>query len=135
MRYRIFTAIIILTIAVNLHAESVTIRTHAPGIWAIEGTEEYDRWVVIHNLEESIKAGVYHLEVIARKKGDPVWSVERLVNHMAITEEALSESVTSPLKRGAVYPEAFEIAYKAWVARNVDQGGEICQSSVLQCMQ
>ena len=134
MCYGIFTAIVTLITAVNLHADCVTIRTHKPGIWAVEGTEEYDRWVVIHDLEESIKSGVYHLEVIARKKGDPVWSVERLVDHMAITEEALCNSVTNPLNRGAVYPEAFEFAYKAWVTRNAEQGGEICQTSVLNCM-
>ncbi len=104
---------------------------HAAGIWALPDTQTHNRWVVIHNIKEAETSGVFHIEVIARKKGEPKWSVTRICPHMAITAEALARSVTQPRSSGAVYPEAFDNAYGAW-----KKGAEkpICSRSVIECL-
>jgi len=104
---------------------------HKAGIWALPETETHNRWVVIHNLEAAKTSGVFHIEVIARKKGAPKWSITRLCPHMAITGEALARSVTQPRSSGAVYPEGFDDAYGAW-----KKGGQkpICSQSVIECL-
>ncbi|KAF0814972.1 hypothetical protein IGB42_00048 [Andreprevotia sp. IGB-42] len=88
----------------------------------------------LHDLARSGHTGIYHLEVLGLRRGDPAWKVRHLVDHMAITEEALLRSIIKPLKRGGVYPESFHWAYQAWQALNHGAGGDICQSNVLQCM-
>lgn len=104
---------------------------HPAGIWALPDTQTHNRWVVIHNLKGAKASGVFHIEVIARKKGAPKWSITRLCPHMAITGEALARSVTQPRSSGAVYPEAFDDAYGAW-----KEGGQkpICSQSVIECL-
>ena len=109
--------------------------SHAAGIWSIADTPGMSRWIVIHDLEASQTTGIYHIEVIGRKSGDPSWQIVRLAPHMAITEKALRESIVEPLNTGAVYPEAYDDAYSAWQAQNGGAGGVVCTSSVLDCMQ
>ena len=112
------------------------LQQHPIGIWSIaDGVKEERRWLIIHNLKEGAKSGVFHIEVIGRGKGQPVWNIRHISNHMAISEKALLRSVIKPLNKGAVYPESFENAYKAWHAQNNGKGGFICHSDVLQCLQ
>ena len=108
---------------------------HAAGIWSIADTPGMSRWIVIHGLDTSKTTGIYHIEVIGRKTGDPQWQIVRLVPHMAITEKALRESILEPLESGAVYPEVFEDALAGWQAQNDGAGGSVCETSVTQCMQ
>lgn len=112
-------------------ASPADIFAHKAGIWALPDDEGYHRWVVIHNLDEAKTSGTFHIEVIARKKGDPKWAISRLCPHMAITAEALAGSVTGPLTSGAVYPEAFYDAYRAWKAT---RDKAVCTDSVLACL-
>jgi hypothetical protein len=114
-----------------LGASPADIFAHKTGIWALPDDEGHHRWVVIHNLEEARTSGTFHIEVIARKQGDPKWAISRLCPHMAITAEALARSVTRPLDSGAVYPEAFNDAYRAWKAT---RHKAICTESVLACL-
>ena len=106
----------------------------AVGIWSINGTGKEQRWIVIHNLADGKKTGIYHIEVIQKATGAPSWQIERLVKHMAITEAALKRSVVKPLNSGAVYPEAFDDARAEWQAQNGGKGGEVCSTSVIDCM-
>lgn len=104
------------------------------GIWSIAEIPGMSRWIVIHDAETSKTTGLYHIEVIGRRDGDPAWRIIHLVPHMAITREALLESILEPLHSGAVYPEVFDDAYTAWQARNDGAGGSVCSSTVLECM-
>jgi hypothetical protein len=108
---------------------------HAAGIWSIGDTPGMKRWIVIHDRDAAKTTGVYHIEVIGRKSGDPAWQIVRLVPHMAITEKALLESILEPLDTGAVYPESFDDAYASWQLQNDGAGGSVCEQSVTQCMQ
>ncbi len=102
--------------------------------WSIAGTPGMSRWIVIHDPGSAQENGVYHIEVIGRKTGDPAWHIVHLVPHMAITAQALQASVAEPLQSGAVYPESFDDAYAAWQAQNDGAGGGICTSTVVECM-
>ncbi len=103
-------------------------------IWSIESTQYMSRWVVIHHHDNATPTGVYHIEVVGRNNGDAAWQVVRLVHHMAITDKALSGSVMESLDKGAVYPESFNYAFSAWKKENDGKGGEICNTSVVECM-
>ena len=133
---QLFAMIGALFIAVTVYspcpaASPTDLFAHKAGIWALPDTDTHNRWVVIHNRKEAETSGVFHIEVIARKKGAPKWSITRLCPHMAITGEALARSVTQPRSSGAVYPEPFDDAYGAW-----KKGGQkpICSQSVIECL-
>ena len=110
------------------------LQDHTEGIWSLLNSKNEKRWIVIHNISQSAKSGVYHIEDLSLGKGEPVWKVHHLVNHMAITQEALLRSIIAPLKKGAVYPEAFDSAYKDWQSKNAGAGGVICKTQVSQCL-
>ena len=112
------------------------LQQHPIGIWSIaDGIDHERRWIIIHNLEEGMKSGVFHIEVIGRGKGQPAWNIRHISRHMAISENALLRSVIKPLKSGGVYPESFHDAYHAWQMQNNGKGGFVCHSDVLQCLQ
>jgi len=128
-------AMLILPVAVQAEDRPKTaLQDHRPGIWSLPPDRGESRWLVIHGLAQSAQSGVYHIEVLRRATGDPVWKIGRLANHMAITEAALARSVVAPLKKGAVYPESFDDAYRKWQAQNDGAGGTVCQTEVLQCL-
>lgn len=112
----------------------VDLQRHKPGLWAIEGTNKLNRWIIIHNLAEAEMTGIYHIEVIGRGVNDPVWKIQHLAGHMAISATALAASVLKPLTQGDVYPETFEQAYRVWLRQNQDRGGPVCEQSVLACL-
>ena len=114
--------------------DTIDIQSHDKGIWSINGTEKEQRWLVIHNLADGKKTGIYHIEVIQKATGAPSWRIEHLARHMAITETALIRSVVKPLSSGAVYPEAFDDALAEWQAENGGNGGEVCRTSVIDCI-
>jgi len=115
--------------------DEAAIFSHKPGIWAIEGKGTLARWVVIHNLPEAKDTGVFHIEVVGRVKGKPSWDIKRICSHMAITKDALKRSVTKPLNKGAVYPEAFDDAYAGW-KKDAEAGKKtICDRSVPECLE
>ena len=109
--------------------------SHNPGIWQIEGTPGQRRWLIIHNLAEARATGIFHIEIIGRRNGQPAWSIVHICDHMAITQAALERSVIRPLDNGAVYPENFEAALARW-KKEADQGRQrICTTSVSDCLQ
>jgi hypothetical protein len=129
------TAIILAFIFIATYGYCADIRGHRQGIWSIRGTEKQDRWIVIHHLSDGLRSGIYHIEVIGREKGAHKWSVKHLVNHMAITEKALQASIVKPLKKSAVYPEAFDDGYKEWLSQDSGKGGPVCETSIEHCME
>lgn len=116
-------------------ASEADLSKHEKGIWSIKGTPEKKMWIVIHNLKEAKETGIYHIEVLARGFDEPVWKVEHVIKHMAITQSALASSVLKPLDKGAVYPETFDNAYNDWQKQNSGKGGFICTSHLSDCMQ
>ena len=133
-KMKIFLSIILLFYGQSVFCAEVDLFQHENGIWSIQGTEEKNSWVIIHNLKEAKDTGVFHIEVIARKVDDPAWKIEHVVKHMAITKSALSASVLKPLDKGAVYPETFDTAFEEWCKQNSGKGGSVCTSSITDCM-
>ena len=113
----------------------VDLLANQSGLWSIEPDGQVARWVEIHNLEEAKATGIFHIEVLGRRHGDPAWKVQHLVPHLAITAAALQRSVVKPLRQGSVYPETFDSAYSTWRTHR-DAGGDapVCDSSVTACM-
>lgn len=131
-------SILLVALAVTLAgfaaAADPRIAGHDRGIWSIPGKAGAKRWIVIHNLSEASANGIYHIEVLQRAEGAPVWQVERLARHMAITESALKRSVIEPLSGGAVYPEPFDDALRRWRTENNGRGGRVCNATVSACL-
>ena len=93
------------------------------------------RWVEIHNLGGAKQTGLFHVEVLGRRRGDPAWKVEHLVPHLAITTAALRRSIVEPLAGLSVYPETFEDAYRLWQKAGGAAGKRpICESTVDDCL-
>jgi hypothetical protein len=108
---------------------------HRPGLWSIEPTPTLIRWIEIHHLDDAARSGIFHVEVLARVRGEPASKVQHVAPHLAITTAALQRSVLGPLTRGSVYPETFDGAYAAWKkARDAGGPAPICESSVLECL-
>lgn len=115
-------------------SEADVLSAHAEGIWSLPPTATHQRWLVIHNLGQGLETGIFHIEVLARPEGEPIWKVERVRPHMAIHREALERSLVAPLEQGAVYPEAFNDAYAAWRNEDALGGGRVCVTSVIECL-
>ncbi|MDO9105645.1 MAG: DUF5086 family protein [Methylovulum sp.] len=131
---KITVMLLFVLMAQPVSSAGVDLQQHKPGIWSFSATKKLHRWVIIHNLEEAKTTGIYHIEVIARGLHDPAWQIQHLARHIAITETALAASVLKPLTKGAVYPESFDGAYRAWQRENQGQGGTVCRQTVLACL-
>jgi hypothetical protein len=103
-------------------------------VWDLPGTATENRWVEVHSIESIGAATVYHVSVLSRRKGEPVWSLKHLVPHMAITEEALRRSVVK-LSRSqhTAYPETYDGGYNQWRALRNKGTVPICDTSLLEC--
>ncbi len=82
--------------------------------WEIAGPSDKITWIEIHNGKEAQSDGIAHVSVHARKKGDPIWELQWICPHIAITTEALKRSVLRPLKTRGAYPERYDAAYAKW---------------------
>ncbi len=110
----------------------------APGdhdVWELSGAAHSVRWVVVHNLVDGRKKGVYHVEVLEREKGAPRWQFRRLAAHMALTRAALRASVVRPLKSGRVSPEQFEAAFAEWRRRSAAGTAPVCDRTIVACLE
>jgi hypothetical protein len=123
---------LLLFVPIGFAEEATDIFAHKIGIWEIPASNDLKRWLVIHNLETAKQENIFHIEILGRKKGRPVWDIMRLKDHMAITPKALKESVTRSLKSGAVYPERFDDAFAKWKKQDNQM---ICSTSVMDCME
>jgi len=108
---------------------------HRAGLWSLQPAADADRWVEVHNLDEAKMSGIFHIEVLSRRRGAPAWQITHLAPHMAITRAALERSVVKPLKTGAVYPESFDSAFQVWLAdERAGKHPSVCESSVDRCL-
>ena len=117
----------------SVYAE-VNIESNPTGIWSITDTAKQNRWLIIHNLTEAQKTGIYHIEVIGRNKKAPAWQIQHIAPHIAINKSALFASIIKPLNKGDVYPETFNNAFTAWQKENDGKGGAVCTTFVIDCM-
>jgi len=109
--------------------------THRPGLWSLPPRGDMVRWVEIHDLDQARKSGLFHIEVLGRRRGDPAWKIEHLLPHMAITTMALRRSIVEPLTAGSVYPETFDDAYRRWQKTGASAGGApICETTLDECL-
>lgn len=100
------------------------------GAWELPYEKETKRWVVIHNLDSAKEDGIFHIEVLNRKKSDEPWQVQRLKYHMAITHEAFIKDLVQPTK-GKVHPDPYIGEYRNWL-KSADK--LVCKTSILQCI-
>lgn len=103
---------------------------YSTNYWEIAGSAEKITWVEIHNSQEAKATGIAHLEVLARRKGDPVWEVQHVCPHMAITTDALQRSVLRPFHGKSVYPETYESAFARWKLAAQNGSATICTTSI-----
>ncbi len=103
---------------------------YSTNFWEIGGKAGNVTWVEIHNSKEAKNTGVAHVSVITRKQGSPVWEIEWVCPHIAITTEALKRSVIRPFKTREVYPERFLEAYKRWKEDEKKGAAVICSTSL-----
>jgi Domain of unknown function (DUF5086) len=102
--------------------------------WLLPDTATDLRWLEIHNVEHASTEALYHVSVLSRHKGDPVWNLKRLVAHMAITESALARSVSPRAARlRAAYPETYEEAYRSWLTLREKGSAPVCDTNVMEC--
>ena len=81
-------------------------------LWSLPAAPGLSRWLIVHNLSSAAADGLYHVEVLERRQGQQPWQFQRLAAHLALTEQALRASIVAPLKRGGVYPESYQFAYR-----------------------
>jgi hypothetical protein len=103
-------------------------------LWTLPSADGTSRWLEIHNLKGPRDEGLFHIEVLERDEGDPVWKFRRLAPHMAVTEAALRASIVKPLEKGSVYPESFDEAYRAWKSAGAAGYAFVCTSTVAACL-
>ena len=42
-------------------------------VWELSRTDTTTRWLVVHNLAEGKQSGLFHVEILERRNGDPAW--------------------------------------------------------------
>lgn len=125
------------TLSGRAEAQGVTaaqVLHHREGIWSLDPANSLRRWIVIHKLADADENAVLHIEVLAQKEGAQPWQFQRLAAHMAVTMDALRTSIRKPLKRGAVYPEAFEYAFLAWTRQKANGQAPVCTTHIDRCL-
>jgi hypothetical protein len=125
----LFLAVAFLT-AVPIAQSAPQPDIYSSDFWEIAGQPKKITWIEIHNSKEAQSSGIVHVSVLARQKGAPVWELEWVCNHIAITAEALKRSVIRPFKTRGAYPEKFYDAYHRWLADEKDGKAIICSTSI-----
>lgn len=104
-------------------------------LWSIAAPAGMRRWIEIHDRAAVPPGGVYHVEVLERRAGDPPWKLRHLAPHLAVTEAALRASVLKPLREGAVYPESFDAAYARWRQLEARGAAPVCGTRIGLCLE
>jgi hypothetical protein len=126
---------LVATFLFMIASQSGDLFDHRAGLWSLPAVGETLRWVEIHNVEEARRSGVFHIQVLSRRRADPAWKVQSVAAHMAITVAALQRSVVSRLSTGSVYPEQFDEAYREWErARRAGTAAPVCDTTVDRCL-
>ena len=126
----LFIFMALMTLAISPARAGAQPDIYSTDFGEITGKAGNDTWVEINNRKEAQTNGVAHISVITRTKGAPVWKIEWVCPHIAITTDALKRSVIRPFKARAVYPEAFYEAYGHWKTDKKKGPAVICSTSV-----
>jgi hypothetical protein len=130
-----FTIVTVITLLASVALGAPATVPGENELWELSRDDSAVRWLVIHNLAEGKKSGVFHVEVLERKLEDPAWRFTRLVAHMAVTQQALRASVSKPLRSGHVYPEHFHHAFAEWQKEEAAGTATICETAVQDCLE
>jgi hypothetical protein len=130
MMKRLFTFLALIVLAVSTARAGSLPDIYSTNFWKIEGKVGNQTWVEIFNCDEAKTNGIAHVSVITRKEGSPVWKIEWVAPHVAITTDALKRSVLSPFKTRGAYPEHFYEAYDRWKEEKKKGKAIICTTSL-----
>jgi hypothetical protein len=91
--------------------------------------------VLVHQCElTSHNKDSCHIEVAHFTPGQAI-GYKRIIMHLAITRESLkSSNVDRPSKALSFNPEGYEEALKAWRKRAAQNGPEICERRLSDCL-
>lgn len=106
------------------------------GAWRYRnGTGQVVSMVLVHQCElTSDKKDICHVEVAHLTPGQAP-GYKRIAMHLAITKESLKASVVDrPPKPLSFYPEGYEEALNAWRKRAAQNGPEICERRLSDCL-
>ncbi len=103
-------------------------------LWSLAAPAGMRRWIEIHDRAAVAPGGVYHVEVLERRLGDPRWKVRHLAPHLAVTAPALRASILKPLRHGSVYPESFDAAYARWRELEARGTAPVCDTRIDLCL-
>jgi len=104
-------------------------------LWSLAAPAGMRRWIEIHHRAAVPPGGVYHLEVLERRVGEPPWKVRHLAPHLAVTTAALRASILKPLRKGSVYPESFDAAYARWRELEARGAAPVCDTRIDRCLE
>jgi len=104
-------------------------------LWSLSAPAGMQRWIEIHDRAAVPPGGVYHLEVLERRVGDPPWKLRHLAPHLAVTTAALRASILKPLRKGSVYPESFDAAYARWRELEARGAAPVCDTRIDRCLE
>jgi hypothetical protein len=103
-------------------------------IWMLPESASDLRWLEVHKIEGVGSEALYHISVLGRHRGDPVWNLKHIVPHMAITEAALNRSVARAASRMLpAYPESYNEGYRAWLELRKKGNPPTCETTVMEC--
>lgn len=131
---RLLVIFVLLTVAFSDANAGSPPDIYSTNFWEITGVAGNVTWVEIHNSKEAQTNGVAYVSVITRKQGAPVWQLEWLCPHIAITTEALKRSVIRPFKTREAYPERYFEAHARWLEDQKKGVSVICSTSVQDCL-
>jgi len=129
-----FAVLITLLVAFAPASQSAWTGDIAWTLWSLPPDAKMTRWLEIHHLDTAHADGLYHVQVMGRNRGDPVWKYEHLADHLAITEAALRASIVSQLKSGSMYPESYDGGYQLWLKAQARGTAFVCTTNVLDCL-
>ena len=106
------------------------------GAWRYRnGIGQVVSMVLVNQCElTSDKKDICHVEVAHFTRGQAP-GYKRITMHLAITRESLKSSVVDrPSKALSFYPEGYEEALNAWRKRAAQNGPEICERKLSDCL-
>ena len=103
-------------------------------LWSLPAPPGQLRWLIIHNLATAPAEGIFHVEVLERRRSDPPWKFTRPAAHLAVTGTALRASILKPLRRGLVYPETYDAAFAQWQRERAAGHAAVCDTSIDACL-
>ena len=106
------------------------------GAWRYRnGTGQVVSMVLVNQCElTSDKKDICHVEIAHFTPGRAP-GYQRVTMHLAITRESLKASVVDrPPKALSFYPEGYEEALNAWRNRAAQNGPEICERKLSDCL-